>query len=493
MTYNREKLIYYISDVNNGLLYVVDGKTYHIIKKIKIGQRPQNIAVDNIKNLYIASDRSKRITVINNLSSVYKIFYAPNNGNIRVDYNGKKIYVSNGYEICVYDLITGKKIKVISGFTAADGLELDDYDNRLFVLDVLQKNIKVYDTKSFNLIKIYKDSRILPKFMFFDKNRKNLYIANNKLNRNNKNENIGYIFILNTEDDIISEISLDEGSLVTALDSTEKLLYAVNIGLGRIEVVDILEKRSVCFIKTTLSEIQKIKLSPNNDILVATSKNKEGKGVIDIINLDNNKIIKTINLGERNSNPRDIAIVSKNILSLKPNKKVLNKYDKSINKSKVITTLIKKVLWSHEEKIIFNNVSVKVNLDDINSAKIELVRFGKCKSEDIFRNIVSLNNISEYYLLNYNFYIPFSIICMDDKNRRSIIEGKLEGVQSMKFYMSDFEKYKDMDFVIKSSTNLEGSPKITGDIISFDASSIISDMIVVEEIKNVYVYEDRNG
>lgn len=487
MSDNSKKLIYYISDINNGLIYIIDGETYHIIKEVEVGPRPQNIVVDKRKNLYIASDRNGKITLINDLYNIDRIFDMPNNGNIEVSYINQKIYVSNAYEVCVYDLMTEKKIKCIDKFTAADGLELDNINKKLFVLDILQNEIKVYNTENFNLIKTYKDNRIQPKFMLLENSGSYLYIANKAVSRNRNNE---ILCILNIEDECISEIYLDKGSEITSLEENGRFLYAVNSGLKRIEIIDIVDKKSILFIKTTLLEIQKIRLSPDKDILVATSTSNEGKGVIDIISLTNNKIIKTIEIKHENSNPYDIGIIAKNKCSLKMNSEEINNHCNEGNNTKKVTALIKRILWSNEDKVIFNNIYIKLDLDKVNIIWIEEVKFRKCEPIDILKNIVSIDSIRKYCILNYKFYIPFYIVCKDNKDERHVIEGRLEGTQSVKIYMSDFEKYQDTEFVIKSLTTVEGIPTIIDDIVNFNASSVISTMVVIEEIKDIYSIED---
>lgn len=487
MINNSEKLIYYIADTSNGLIYIIDGETYNIIKEVEVGRRPQGIVVDERKNLYVANDRNGKVTLINDLYCIDRIFEMPNNGNIKVDNITSKIYVSNAYEVCVYDLITGEKIKCINEFIAADGLELDNIKKKLFVLDVLQNEIKVYDTEDFNMIKIYKDKRIFPKFMLLEKSGEYLYIANKLLSRNRNNE---ILYILNIENEVISEIYLDRDSAITWLEESEEFLYAINSGLKRIEIIDLAEKKSILSIKTTLPEIQKIRLSPHKDILVATSISNEGKGVIDIISLTNNKIIKTIEIKHKNSNPCGIEILPQNTFKLKVNKKEINRDCKVESKTKKTKALIKRILWTYEENIIFNNIFIKLNLEEADCIWIEEIKFKKCESLDILKNMLNIDTIRESSLLNYKFYIPFYIVCKDSKNISHIIEGKLEGVQNAKICMDDFEKYQDIDFIIKSITNVDGTPTIIDDVVSFNASCVISSMMVVDEVKDIYLAEE---
>ncbi len=172
------------------------------------------------------------------------------------------------------------------------------------------------------------------------------------------------------------------------------------------------------------------------------------------------------------------------------NSEEINNHCNEGNNTKKVTALIKRILWSNEEKVIFNNIYIKLDLDKVNIIWIEEVKFRKCEPIDILKNIVSIDSIRKYCILNYKFYIPFYIVCKDNKDERHVIEGRLEGTQSVKIYMSDFEKYQDTEFVIKSLTTVEGIPTIIDDIVNFNASSVISTMVVIEEIKDIYSIED---
>ena len=151
-----KRVIYYVSNLGTGMVSIIDGDNYRIIKEVKIGQRPQKVIVDEKNNVYIASDRNGKVTLIDDLYEPNRIWHMPNNGNIQVDSIAQKIYVCNTEEVCIYSLKNGEKISCITGFIAADCLELDKNRERLFVLDILKNEIKVYSTLDFHLIKLYK-------------------------------------------------------------------------------------------------------------------------------------------------------------------------------------------------------------------------------------------------------------------------------------------------------------------------------------------------
>ncbi len=166
-----EKMIYYVSNIGTGRVSIIDGDTYRIIKEVEIGPRPQNIVIDEKNNIYIASDRNNKVTLIHDLFNSDKTWNIPNNGNIKVDSNNKKIYACDTEEVCIYNLETSEKIGSLKGFIAANCLELDKSKRRLFVLDILQNEIKVYDTSDFHLINLYKEVGILPNYIIIEKMR----------------------------------------------------------------------------------------------------------------------------------------------------------------------------------------------------------------------------------------------------------------------------------------------------------------------------------
>ncbi|HBA02871.1 MAG TPA: hypothetical protein DCW51_02240, partial [Clostridium sp.] len=149
----REKIIYYISHLGTGKVSIIDGDSYSIIKEIDVGPRPLSIIVDEKSNVYIASDRNSKVTLIEDLYDSNRTWNITNNGNIKVDFIAQKIYVCDTEEVCIYSLRSGEKLGCIKGFMAADSLELDKEKKKLFVLDIFKNEINVYDTSDFQLIK----------------------------------------------------------------------------------------------------------------------------------------------------------------------------------------------------------------------------------------------------------------------------------------------------------------------------------------------------
>ena len=87
----RKKTIYYISNLSTGKVSIIDGDSYSVIKEVEVGPRPQDIVVDEKNNVYIATDRNSKVTLIDHLHNTNKTWYMPNNGNIKVDSISQKI------------------------------------------------------------------------------------------------------------------------------------------------------------------------------------------------------------------------------------------------------------------------------------------------------------------------------------------------------------------------------------------------------------------
>lgn len=299
---NREKIIYFASIINTSKVLIIDGINKSIIKEIAVCSTPQNIVVDENDNVYVANDI--KITVIHNLCYSVNTWNMPNNGNIQVDIIDKKIYVSDTEEIYIYNIENGKKITSIMGFTAADCLELDKIKKRLFILDMLQKEVKVYDTEKLNLIDVYKEVGISPCYILLGEEGKCLYIANKGL----KNKYYRCVItMLDIKTKKMSNIDIQRGSDIKSLEQGGNYLYAANVGFHRIEVIDIQKKQVINKIKTTLPILVRIRLSKDKKRLLAISCNNEGLSAIDIIDTYSFIIRDTINFEV--SRPYDIGDV----------------------------------------------------------------------------------------------------------------------------------------------------------------------------------------
>lgn len=475
----REEMIYYVSNLGTGRVSIIDGDSHRIIKEIEIGPRPQNIIVDENNNVYIASDRNSKVTLINDLYDSNKTWDMPNNGNIQIDSTSQKIYVCDTEEVCIYSLRTGEKIGCITGFIAADSLGLDKNKKRLFVLDILQNEIKVYDTSDFHLIKLCKNVGTSPKYILIGENERYVYIANRGVN---KGQYTGTISILDFESENISYINLQKGSVITALEQRGVLLYAINSGLHRIDVIDILKKECIAMIKTTLPELQRLRLSPDKKTLLVTSRSTDGKGVIDRIDTSSNVILDTFTFEGNNSIPCDIGVVTQSKLQVQEESFILTDSEDKLIQENGTTILARKVLSTHQEKMIFPEVSIKLSSKNEGIINVEEIIFQNCEIINETRNRKIIDSRKEYSILQYNFYIPYYIGCKDEQEQKYVIEGRLEGTQKATLYIPAYAEQQGVQFVINSFTKLTSTPLIIDKNLKFDVSVLISTRVLVDEI-----------
>lgn len=473
-----EKTIYYISNLGKDNISIIDGNSYSLIKDIKIAPRPQDIIVDEDNNLYIASDRKGIVTVIEPSYEVSKVWDMPNNGRIRVDSKSQVIYVCNTEEVCIYSLKTGEKIKTLKGFFIADGLELDKGKKRLFVLDIFQNEIKVYDTLNFTLIKSYKSVGQSPISILIDKFEEYIYIANKEIN---KVDRFGNISILDINNGDISYIYLEPGSNITSLDQNDRLIYAANKGFGRVEVIDILKRKSIASIKTTLEEVQKIKIEKDEKILLAISTNKEDKTVIDRIDINNNVIIDTFNFEGKKNNPFDIGIVKEKKIEINEDYLLFNEYPKKECKEKGVTLLAKKVISTYQEKLILSEVLEQTLKNDDEIIEVEDIILKKCEVIEESKNRGKIENRKNYSILTYDFNLPYYISIRKNSVEKHLIKGVIKGTQRASLYIPEEIEETGFEILISSVSKLTSTPLIIDKTIKFDISTLISTKVIVEE------------
>jgi len=456
----REKIIYYISHLGTGKVSIIDGDSYSIIKEIDVGPRPLSIIVDEKSNVYIASDRNSKVTLIEDLYDSNRTWNITNNGNIKVDFIAQKIYVCDTEEVCIYSLRSGEKLGCIKGFMAADSLELDKEKKKLFVLDIFQNEINVYDTSDFQLIKVYKDVGTAPSCILIGEDEKYIYICNKGINKGNY---MGNVSILNLENGDISYIDFPKGSDITSLDQAGILLYVANSGLHRIEVIDILKRESIATIKTTLPELQRIKLSPDKKTLLVTSISN------------------------------DIGVVTQNKFQVDEESFIFAECEDEEKQENVTTILAKKVISTYQEKIIFPQVLNEVSSKGEKIISVEEIVFKKCEIVKETKNREIIDSRKKYSILQYDFYIPYYIECKDEREQKYIVEGKIKGTQKATLYIPAYAEQEGVEFVINSFAKLTGTPVIINNSLKFDVSVLISTKVIVEEIVFIPFCRDCEG
>ena len=154
------KSTFYVSNLGTNKISVINGENLSIIDEIKVGPRPFEIALDNKNNIYIATDRNDKVTIIDSVTKDIKTLNIPNNGHVKVDSISQKIFASNIEEVYIYSLKDNRIINKISGFVAVDSIEISRDGSKLFILDIFQNEVRIYDTESLRLLKIYKNINV---------------------------------------------------------------------------------------------------------------------------------------------------------------------------------------------------------------------------------------------------------------------------------------------------------------------------------------------
>lgn len=475
MVNTDNKNIYYVSNLGSDTVSIIDADKLSIIDEIRVGSRPHDIVVDNENNVYIATDRNSRITIINYINKINNNIYIPNNGNVKVDSTSQKIYVSNTEEVFIYNLYDGNMYGRITGFIAVDSIVLNSDGSKLFVLDIFQNEVSVYDTVSLKLSKKYKDVGNTPNYIFIGDDDRYLYVSNKGIS---KGKFLGNISVIDLETGNISYIEFQMGSIITALDGHSDFLYAVNSGLSRIEIINIKKREYVGSIKTTYNEPQRVKVSPDKKKLIATSKDNKGRGALDIINIEKKEIFDTFVFDEVGISPYDIGIATDN--TIKHEDVVFNSVEDKWKDNYETLILAKKVISTYSEKIIFHKVSV--NLDFSDEVEIEDIVFENCKIVEESKNKEIIINRDDYISYKFEFYIPYFLKCKNLKDEKLNINGNLRGYQKSILYLSNYYELENLEFVVKSSSELITTPYMEDDLIIFDVSSVISTYITKEEL-----------
>ncbi|MFU7515071.1 hypothetical protein [Clostridium sp. HCS.1] len=467
------KNIFYVSNLGTNKISIINGENLSIIDEIKVGPRPFEIALDNKNNIYIATDRNDKVTIIDSVAKEIKKIHIPNNGHVKVDSISEKIYVSNTEEVYIYGLKEDRIIDKISGFVAVNSIEINKDGSKLFILDIFQNEIKIYDTVSLRLLKVYKNIGENPNCFCIGEEERYIYIGNKGISKLGLNGNLVFIDLYSDE---ISHISFPKGSDITDIEGDLGLLFTVNSGLNRVEIIDTSKNSIIGSLKTSLSNPQKIKSLKDNTLLLSTSKDKEGRGALDLIDIYNKKILNTLMFKDKDSNPYDVAVIQKEIYK---NEDILSNTKPNIEEMEGELILANKVLSTYKEKIIFQQEKVEIiNKDKIN---IEEIRFENCKIIEESKNKEFISNKEDYIILNFEFVIPYYIKSIDYNREILNIKGNLRGKQKAILYISKEER-EDLDFIIKSSSKIMSFPYIKDNFVIFDVSSIISTYVIKEEL-----------
>lgn len=471
------KKFYFVSSIKTGSLTIIDALCNTILKEVKVGRRPFKLALFDDITIGVACDSSNTISLFNCISGKLKEFYISNNGDFQVDVSNKKIYVSNTYEITIYDIDLEGIIGCIKGFSAIVDLKLNKDGSKLYVLDTLQRELNIYNTDTYNLISSFKN---------IGANSNNLIIS--------KDDKTAYISIKNTilKIEIISKIYtnliLSKGSIIAGMILKDDTLYASNLGLNRIDLINIHTNKTYKYILTSKPEPSRLFITEDNTKLLVANRSCDDYGGIDIIDLASNSVIGSILMNTINSQPYDVLSLNLPCTYIPP--VVINelKSDK-----KVITIIAKKIFSSYNETFNFPVINITLPKNEEYNYIFQKITFepGIIVKNSEFISRVSadsgLSNIKFITRVNY-------VICylMDNVNRciNSFFEKPIDVFLDIPIERD----LKEFDLNIKTVNKFIMTPNISYNIISFGITTLMELKVIGEsEIPLTYLKENYNN
>lgn len=443
--YEKYRTLYYVSNLANNTITVIDGEKNIIIDVIKTYCKPFKLSLYKNKYLYVGSDENFIIIISVRNHNIRKL-NIPNNGILEIDDLNNRIYVSNYHEILVYDIENEKKLANIKGFIAVESIKIDSLGEKLFVLDMCSKELKIYDAISLKLLSSIKNVGIKPKYIEISDDNKILYIAN----QGGKNKNSSSISIVNIKNGNINKILLDPYSSITSLVLKENILYAANRRLNRIELVDITQNRIIDSIKTTLPEPQSLSLTPNKDKLIVTNRNCGQRGGVEIIDTASNCVINTILMKENNTQPYDSVTF----------------YEKIINKIETFPAMIKRIFFTIEEKIYLKDIVVVISENYGESFNFKKIIIGDGFIVKGTEKRIPIKDRPDFYRVEFILRIPYRIKFKHNKKIKNIKKFIEEKKEVILFIPKDNSNTKP-ELSINTHCKVVNNPVVIKDVLSF--------------------------
>lgn len=469
--------LYFVSNINTGSLTIIDAFCNTILKEISVGKRPFELAVVDDTTIAVSCQKSNTISFFNSVSGKVKEYYISNNGNLKIDKVNKKIYVSNTYEITIYDINLDGLIGCIKGFSAITVLKLNKDGSKLYVLDTLQKKLSIYSTDNYNLICSFENIGVNPTDLIIAKDESIVYISieNNilKIDINSK---------------IYTNLILPKGSKITAMALKEDTLYASNLGQNRIDLINIYTNKLYNSIPTSMPEPTRLLITDDNTKLLVANRSCNSYGGIDIIDLESNSLIGSILMNTINSQPYDV--ISLNLPCTYTPPAVIDdlKSDK-----KVITIIAKKVFFSYSETLKFPIININLSKDEEKKYIYQKVKF---EPGIIVKHSKSISRIStESGLSNIKFIARINyIIYYLENDKKKSINSFFEKPIDVFFNITKERDLLDFELSIKTINKFTQAPNMEYNVIRFGISTLMELRLIGEsEIRLTNLEENYNN
>jgi DNA-binding beta-propeller fold protein YncE len=155
-----------------------------------------------------------------------------------VDARGRRLFLAaeNLKEILVLDLNSGKLRRTIPGVVIPHAIAYRESNNRLYVTDGGAGELKVFDGKTYRLLKSIK-LRADADSMAYDQTMRYLYIVNGG---SDAHRSYSFVSVIDTiTDSKVGEVRIDSPRLeAMAVETSTEKLYVNNTGNNQVDVID---------------------------------------------------------------------------------------------------------------------------------------------------------------------------------------------------------------------------------------------------------------
>ena len=456
---SEKNALYCISNFKSKKLLIIDQISQRKVKTIELPVYPFNIVQDN-ENIYVSSI-SGSIAIINKYSYEYEVFNVENNGCIAIDKKYKRIYISNVSEVYVYDLILKKRIAVVKGFGIVDNLKIDDSKEKIFIIDILKRKLSVYDLKNIN--KLDEIKNIGTKSSDIQLCEDKIYISN----RGGVDKSSGNITCINQDNKKIKTIDMVINSSITKLILKNDILYALNLGLNRIELINIKSN--------TLERNINIKNPMNmilaNNKIVAVGKSGRNKTILTFYDINTDEI-ENIELNEEYGIPNNIILLEKynesSIVNIDVNEVALEKVENKLQGIEI---------KEYIETIKIKNILVEMPKQYIYPVTVENIIFNMgyiVKGSEIIENI---NNIIK---IKFKLRLPYKIVVQDKLGKVNTVRKFIEVKKAIEVDSICDKNCNDIKIrMITKNLKLE-KIQVIKDIITFSLSFNIKLRFIID-------------
>lgn len=471
-----------ISCIGENSIKIIDANTGMLVESIRVANRPFNMRITTGNKLYVACDRSEKVEVIDLLSLKKDSFNASNNGVMDIDTENKYLYISDGMSVTTYDLAGRIKVASADGCLGIEDISVEKRGARVFVIDSLLNQFKIYKKDSLELIKSINNLGLRPRSLLISEESDYAYIANEGVGKGREGTGITIIDLRNYA---VKFLEFPKGSEITSLVYKGSILYAANKGLKRIEMISTVTMRIFKSIETSGKFPEELEINKDKTKLYIMERDESDNGIIDIIDLHSCQRNKTILVGNKN-------IDSKGIISVSIEHGYSSKDFLCLSKSnncdfKPVSVLVRRIFASYTQKICVPEVTSEIqNMGSEYSFEKIVFKNGFIAEGSLNKNV--LKNKRDYSRVQFNLRIPYIISLKNTNNSMYTIEGYINEKKDLVMYMPQILNEYDYEVLIKSKGELLSSPKVHKNNIKFSVGIFILIRVVGEQEVQLPIY-----